>query len=458
MSVKSSCASDIWRKSCEILKEKLSVCAFEQWFQCIIPVSIDDDEMALGVSDDFYAEWIQTNYGDVLNDAMEISAGKKLKISFKTGYEPQLPKESPSALVNKNNEKTQRQNQISRPAKTAPNCLERHTFENFVVGEENRYAYTAAFTVANSPGVYNPLYIYGSCGLGKTHLLQAVAHKTLQNKPGANVIYVTCEGFLNEYVDSLRNKTDSEFRRRFRSADVMMVDDVHQLAGKERLQEEFFNTFNALYNANKQIIMTSDKQPSEIHGLEERLVSRFESGVPAEIYSPSLETRLAILRMKQEEQLIKLDEEVLFFIASRICSNVRRLEGALCRLVAYSSAMPKIRITVKTAEDLLSRILEEESINRKVSIENILKTVSTHFNLHISDILGKKRPRNIAEPRMIAMYLCRKMTQHSLPEIGHAFGKNHVTILHAVNKISSDVEKNEGIRRVVSSLQRQIQN
>jgi chromosomal replication initiator protein len=228
----------------------------------------------------------------------------------------------------------------------------------------------------------------------------------------------------------------------------LLVDDVHQLANKTQLQEEFFNTFNSLYNSNKQIILTSDKQPCEIQGLEDRLVSRFEWGITTEITTPEIETRLAILRMKQEEHLIKLDDEVLFFIASRISSSIRRLEGALLRLVAFSSAMSNCKITIP----------EEEANNKKVSIENIQKTVADHFDLRVHDILGNKRPKNIAEPRMIAMYIARQVTDFSLPEIGLAFGgRNHATVIHAVKKIKSDCEKNENMKRTVSLLKRQVQ-
>ncbi|OGV54673.1 MAG: hypothetical protein A2017_19335 [Lentisphaerae bacterium GWF2_44_16] len=446
---------EIWAKSCGFLKEKLSITAFEQWFQCIVPVTLSKDNIILGVSDDFFADWLKTHYEDVLSEAVNEAAGKKLSIKFETGYLPEESEEelSPSSLF-----EVKKENDTEDENNSPENCLSRHTFTNFVVGEENRYAHAAALTAAKSPGTYNPLYIHGSTGIGKTHLLQAVAHNVLQEKPKANVRYITCEELLNLYVDSLRMKKHAEFRAYIRSVDCLLVDDVHQLANKPQLQEEFFNTFNTLYNSNRQIILTSDKQPCEINGLEERLVSRFESGVTTEITKPSFETRLAILKMKQEEHLVKLDDEILFFIAARITSSVRRLEGALFRLVAFSSAMSNCRITIEKAEDLLSKVLEEENTNKKISIDLIQRKVAEYFDLRVNDILSKKRPKNIAEPRMIAMYLSRKLTDHSLPEIGLAFGKNHATVLHAASKVGADMKKDENKKRTVSTIQRQIQN
>jgi len=449
------CIKDIWDKTCGTLKE-FSFNAYEQWFQNIVPLSIRDNEIVLGVSDDFFADWLMTNYEDILSEALEKSAKRKLSIKFETGY---LPEEKIEEIKPEYRMGTDDTEDLSWKYAVNPNCLSRHNFSNFVVGEENRYAHAAAITAARSPGLYNPLYIYGGTGLGKTHLLQAVANEILQNsRQGTIVEYITCEGFLNLYVDSLQQRRHSEFRNRFRGADVLLVDDVHQLANKTQLQEEFFNTFNTLYNRNKQIIMTSDKRPCEIKGLEDRLVSRFESGVATEITAPCLETRIAILRMKQQEHIIKLDDEILFFIASKISTSVRHLEGALLRLVAYSSAMSNCRITIELAEKLLSNLIDEEIAAKKVSIEQIQKKVAEHFSIHVHDILGNRRPNNIAKPRMIAMYLSRKMTSRSFPEIAEAFGgKNHATVINAVKKVSALCKDNDETKRTVEFLRRQIQ-
>ncbi|OGV34232.1 MAG: hypothetical protein A2020_04410 [Lentisphaerae bacterium GWF2_45_14] len=451
-----------WEMACVELKKKVSVQTFEHWFNPIVPVDFKDGKIVLGVSDDFFADWLLSNYEDILAEALSAAMGQETALELKLGYLPpesvQIKEECPEKLVNGGTTAAV-PNAKSVVNAQAPNCLQRHTFANFVVGEENRYAYTAALTAGQSPGgVYNPLYIYGGTGLGKTHLLQAVAHEVLQHNPRARIEYTTCESFLNSYVDSLQQKKHGEFRGHFRNVDVLLIDDVHQLANKIQLQEEFFNTFNTLYNGNKQIILTSDKQPCEIHGLEERLVSRFEWGITTEITAPGLETRLAILRMKQQEHLIKLDDDVLFFLASNITSSIRRLEGALLRLVAFSSAMSNCKITVQKAEELLGKLIEEDASGKKISIDNILKSVADYFELRVHDLTGSRRPKNIVEPRMIAMYITRTLTAFSLPEIGMAFGgRNHATVIHAVKKVRSDCEKDENMRRTVSMLERQVQ-
>ncbi|MFA6716945.1 MAG: chromosomal replication initiator protein DnaA, partial [Victivallaceae bacterium] len=322
MQVVKSNVADVWRVAADRLQQQIHSTTYEQWFQNIVPLTLNGQALMLGVSDDFFADWLKDNFDDILTDSLKDINGADYSYCFKSGYQPEKKKETPKPKA--------RSGKKVKPG----NCLSRHTFDNFVVGEENRYAYAAAHTAAESSGLYNPLYIYGGTGTGKTHLLQAVAHHALEHDPSTRVRYITCEEFLNNYVDSLRSKKHSEFRTFVRNIDILLVDDVHMLGNKTQLQEEFFNTFNSLYNQNKQIILTSDKQPSEIKGLEARLVSRFESGVTTEISLPGFETRLAILRMMQDEHLVKLNDEVLQFIATNIHSSIRRLQGALFRLVA----------------------------------------------------------------------------------------------------------------------------
>ena len=437
--------ADIWQVAAERLQQQIHITTYEQWFQNIIPVALNEKSIVLGVSDDFFADWLKDNFNDILSDSLKDIEGCDYSYSFKSGYLPEK-KEKPKAAPKP---KASRASKKVKPG----NCLSRHTFENFVVGEENRYAYTATQTAAENPGLYNPLYIYGGTGTGKTHLLQSVAHYAVEKDHGTRVRYITCEEFLNNYVDSLRNKKHSEFRTFVRDIDILLVDDVHMLANKTQLQEEFFNTFNSLYNQNKQIILTSDKPPSEIKGLESRLVSRFESGVATEISIPGFETRLAILRMMQEEHLVKLNDEVLQFIATNIHSSVRRLQGALFRLVAYASAMSVADIDVEQAERLLRRLLEEETAAQLVSIESIQRVVADYFEIRVGDLLSNKRPKNIAQPRMVAMYLCRKLTDFSFPEIGNAFGRNHATIMNAWKQVPKLCSKDENMRRSVSLLE-----
>jgi len=452
MSLVEFSVADIWQVATERLQQQIHITTYEQWFQNIVPVTLNEKALILGVSDEFFADWLKDNFDDILCDSLKDIEGSDYSYTFKSGYLPEKEKDKPKAKVKVKAAKTPKKK--VKPA----NCLSRHTFDNFVVGEENRYAYAATHTAAESSGLYNPLYIYGGTGTGKTHLLQSVAHHAVESNPGTRVRYITCEEFLNNYVDSLRNKKHSEFRSFIRNIDILLVDDVHMLANKTQLQEEFFNTFNSLYNQNKQIILTSDKQPSEIKGLESRLVSRFESGVTTEISIPGFETRLAILRMMQEEHLVKLNDEVLQFIAKNIHSSVRRLQGALFRLVAYASAMSVTDIGVEQAENLLRRLLEEETAAQLVSIDSIQRVVAEYFEIHVSDLLSIKRPRNIAQPRMVAMYLCRKLTDFSFPEIGSAFGRNHATIMNACKQIPNLCSKDENMRRSVSLLEHKFKN
>ena len=447
---------ELWRKTTSILKCKVSENTYNQWFDVIVPLSVDETTLLLGVSDDFFGEWLTDNFGDILTNAVREAAGRDLKFMIEPGHCKTVEKEPVPVKTSDPSEPVQ--TAVQEVQQTAPNCNSRYTFENFVVGEENRYAFSAAQTAATSPGTFNPLYIYGGTGLGKTHLMQAVANYVKAMNPNAVVRYTTCEGFLNDYVDSLRNKTSAEFRDYYRNVDLFLVDDVHHLGGKEQLQEEFFNTFNAIYNAGKQIMMTSDKQPSEIKGLEARLVSRFESGVAAQITEPSFETRLAILRMKQEGQVFKLPDELLVFIAERISSHIRALEGARMRLVAFASAVgDSVPLTTEMASNLLGDMIDNEAEKNRVSIDRILDTVASHFNIKVHDITGSKRPKNIAEPRMVAMYLSRTLTDESLKDIGLAFGgRNHTTVIHAIKQVETDCKTDEELKRTVTTLKRKL--
>ncbi len=462
---------DIWQATCNILQEKMHEASYNQWIKVIVPIELKEETLTLGVSDSFFGDWLTTNFGELITESLKSVTGKELKLMIEIGHNPiededelannssfddemlAIEESQSKELIVEKEEKP-----VSIEERSARiNCLSRHSFENFVVGEENRYAYAAASTAAKSPGVYNPLYVYGGTGLGKTHLMQAVALEISNNSPNAKILYVTCETLLNRYVDAIRHGKHSDFRNEFRNVDVLLVDDVHQLSNKFRLQEEFFNMFNTLYNDSKQIILTSDKEPSEINGLEERLISRFESGVTTQITNPGFETRLAILKAKQEDHLVKLSEDVLQFIAQRISASVRRLEGALLRLVAYSSMMSDCPISLEKAEDLLVNLLEKEAANRSISIEKIQKYVADYFEISVNDILSVKRPKNIAEPRMVAMYLSRLMTEHSYPEIGEAFRKNHATVMHAEKKIGQRCSNDEIFMRTISMLKRQLQ-
>lgn len=440
----------IWLNARSILRQQLNDDIFNRWFRSIKAVSYEG-EFVLGVSDDFFADWLEEHYYNEISKALGQASGKKdIAFRFEVGHFP--VEEEQSGI---HSEELPVESEIVPEIR---NCNSKFTFDTFVVGDGNNFAYSAAMAVGQAPGAsFNPLFIYGGTGLGKTHLIQAAAHAAVKRKKKFIAEYLTCEELLNFYIESLTNKKAGEFRRRFRSADMLLVDDVQFLANKKELQEEFFNTFNALYNDNKQIVLTSDRSPSEINGLESRLVSRFESGLTTDIQPPSMETRLAILRKKQEEQTIKLGDEILYFIANKITSNVRRLEGALVRLTAFSS-MSGAKMDIGVAERLLHPMIIQENA-AKVTIEMIQKKVAEYYDLRVNDLLGDKRPKNIAYPRMIAMYLSREMTGSSLPEIGEAFGgRTHATVINAVNKVRKERTKDKNIDNSVSFIKRQLQN
>lgn len=462
-------AAEIWQAAKAKLRHILHKDTMAQWFDNIVIVDMDGSDIILGVSDEFFADWFTNNFGDILSKALNDIDGNSYTFSLRTGFEPVHVKEEPPAAKPEPKAEVvgdepvplqiaiqQRTARTSRPA-TIHHGVVRHTFDNFVVGEENRYAFAAAEMVAHSPGSYNPLYIYGDTGIGKTHLIQAVRNEMLALNPDMRVRYASCEEILNDFVDSLHQREKySKFRSSLRDIDALLVDDVHALANKEQLQEQFFNTFNDLYRQNKQIILTSDKQPCEIQGLEKRLISRFESGVTTEITPPGYEIRLAILRQTADEYMCsKIDPEVLDFLAVNISSSVRRLKGALLRVVCSASATGN-RITVPFAETVLHELLEDENSAKSVSFEEIQSKVAAHFGLRISDILSNRRPRNIAEPRMVAMYLCRTLTGGSFPEIGAAFGKNHATVMNAMKKVPELCKTSESLRHSVQLLERQL--
>ncbi|MBR4254927.1 MAG: chromosomal replication initiator protein DnaA [Lentisphaeria bacterium] len=452
MSNGESNASEVWQSVAGYIRTK-SEDVYKQWFKKMVPISVDEKQIVLGTSDSFFATWVLNNCGDLLNEALASAGCAGLEVKFEYGYGidetglDDVDSHTPPEIDDGGSDTV---------SPELADLIRKHSFDNFVVGEENRYAYSAALAAAQKPGTINPLYIYGGSGMGKTHLLLAVAHEVQAHNPKARVRYTSCENFLNAFLDSLRTKTMYEFRETFRNVDYLLVDDVHTLGNKTSLQEEFFNTFNTLYGLGKQIILTSDKQPSEIPGLEARLVSRFVSGVTTQITQSSFETRLAILKQEQQCLRLKLSDEVLTFIAERISSNIRPLKGALMSLSMYAAAMKK-EIDLETAKGILSDQLEKEAESRTISIEEIQKAVAEVFGIQVYDLTGPKKPKNIAEPRMIAMYLSRKLTSKSHQEIGRAFGgRSHGTVIHAVKQVEENSLKDEDLKRVLNQLQRKL--
>jgi len=453
-------AQDLWSTACGHLKSVLNSDVYARWIEIIKPVSIQDNHLVLNVDNDFCQTWLEDNYQNFIIDALR-SAGAPPEMGIRFVVKAvEAPAESVAQEADSQKQQEIKSLAVKRRHKTNggnhSNLLNpSFTFENFVSGPSNSFAHAAALGVSQSPGrAYNPLFIYGQTGLGKTHLMQAVGHRVLQS-PGTTVSYVSSETLLNEYIEALQKRSIVEFRNKYRSTDVLLVDDIQFLAGRERIQEEFFHTFNALYDAHKQIIMTSDRPTRELSGLEPRLVSRFEWGLVTEIESPDFETRLAILRYKQSLTKMKLPDDALTFIAENIKSNVRSLEGALTRTISFASLNNQMTVTVEMLRNLLKDQLSDEH-QKDLSFDDIQRMVADYFDLRLSDMSSKRRPRSVAAPRQVAMFLCRKLTRSSLPEIANSFGKTHATVVHACKTIQDRIQVEPDLRDSVREITRKL--
>ncbi len=433
--------NEVWGKVLLNIRRELSEQSFRTWVEPANFQKFEEGTLFLEVPDKFYGDWLKEHYQDIIRGAVAEVTGVRPEIRYVITDKSFKPAAAPLASP-----------PGPQKPQAAPGLNDRYTFQNFVVGPGNRFAHAAMLSVSEAPAKnYNPLFIYGRTGLGKTHLLQSAAHYLLERNPNLKVVYLSGEKFTNQLISAIQNRSTHAFRMRYRNTDVLMVDDIHFIAGKESTQEEFFHTFNTLYDAHKQIIVTSDRPPRDIPGLEERLISRFGWGLVADVQPPDLETRIAILKKKMERETVTVPDEVVFFIASKIKSNIRELEGALIRVVAYSSLTGRVA-DVKTAEyEILKDCLQEEVGN--VAIDQIQKSVCDYFQLKVSDLRAKRRSKSIAHPRQIAMYLVRNMTSHSLPEIGAFFGgRGHATVIHACNKIDSEVQNGGKTRQAVEDL------
>ncbi|MGA0334506.1 MAG: chromosomal replication initiator protein DnaA [Kiritimatiellia bacterium] len=449
---------DLWGKVCGLLKNSLTEDIFDRWIAVIQPGEFSDpDHLELRVASDFYSTWLEENYVPMISDAFAAVTGNRIQFSLKV--DPSLRSESKktdSAELSLSESAPETLSATKRQQQRAQACDRaslnpRYVFETFVVGSSNDFAHAAAMAVAQQPArAYNPLFLYGGVGLGKTHLMQAIGNFANSSNPACRVCYLSSESFVNEYIDALQNSKLPQFRKRFRNVDILLIDDVQFLAGKDRLQEEFFHTFNALFDGHKQIVLTCDRPATEIPGLERRLVSRFEWGLVTEIDAPEFETRMAILRKKAEIMNIELSDSVIHFIAERIAANVRRLEGALIRAASFASLTNR-ELNTEALERLLRDSLDDEA-PAPLTMERIQRTVAEHFDIRYSDILSRKRPANIALPRQVAMYLCRDLTSHSLPTIGDAFGKNHATVLHACRLISQKEQSDPSLKQSLAAI------
>jgi chromosomal replication initiator protein len=463
-------AERVWGEAQNSLRNLLNPDIFNLWFKPVQAAELGADFIVLEVANDFSELWLKDNYLGLIQDALNHASGQQLEIRFKlisAHATPSAPnmlgaqrasREEPKRFQLKPEPEVQLPSESVRELlKTELAFNPKNTFENFVVGSNNNFAHAAALAVAQAPGKsYNPLFVYGGVGLGKTHLLHAIGQYVASHKKGAKVSYVSSEKFTNEYIDAIQNSSLVKFRKKYRQTDVLLIDDIQFLSGKERIQEEFFHTFNALHEGHKQIVLTCDRPAAEIQNLEHRLVSRFEWGLVTDLQPPDIETRVAILRKKERSMGVELPPEVLNFVATRIRANIRRLEGALIRVASYAALTGK-KVSVEIAEGLLRDVLNEEG-RITITIDQIQKRVAEHFDIRIADMTSKRRPENIAFPRQIAMFLSRQLTESSLNTIGEAFGgRDHGTVLHACRLVKDRMEVDASVRQVVNYLEKQLQ-
>jgi chromosomal replication initiator protein len=448
-------ADKIWEAAQQLLRTMLNTDIYNLWFLPIKAVSLEGETLVLEVANDFCEVWLKDNYLGLISDVLAQASGQNLKVKFRVspnGGTLGAPVSEQKTKAKAAAEPVERSNGTRAEIAFNP----KNTFESFVVGENNNHAHAAAMAVSQAPGKsYNPLFLYGGVGLGKTHLLHAIGQHIAGTKKGARVTYLSSEKFTNEYIDAIQNNALVRFRRKHRQADVLLIDDVQFLAGKERIQEEFFHTFNALHEAHKQIVLTCDRPAAEIQNLEHRLVSRFEWGLVTEMQPPDVETRMAILRKKEKAMGVELPEEIVTFLANRIRTNIRRLEGALIRVASFASLTGK-KLTLTVVEGLLREVLHEEG-RYAVNIDCIQKKVAEHFDIRLADMTSKRRPENIAFPRQVAMFLSRQMTESSLNTIGEAFGgRDHGTVLHACRLVKDRMEIDSNVRQAVMYLEKQL--
>ena len=466
-----SVESNVWRRILHSLEGRLNHQTLETWFRSIQFERLDSSQQVihLRAPNQIVRDWVVTNYAEALDESLNEQRLNGYSVGWVIGKVPEWISEttaSPSQLVT-NEPATALSNDtivevsppvnISSPAISEPSLSSKYTYDSFVVGSCNQFAHAASLAVAEAPGrTYNPLYLYGGVGLGKTHLMHACGHAIKSRNQHLKLCYISSERFMNDLINAIRYDKTQSFREKYRSVDVLLIDDVQFMAGKERTQEEFFHTFNALYDQQKQIVISSDCPPREIPTLEERLHSRFEWGLIADLEPPDLETKIAILKRKGDLIGVAIPNDVAMFIAGRVKSNVRELEGSLIRLIAISSLRGE-PISKTLAQDAIRNIAKEQEPG-VITIQQIQKLVSSTYKLTTEELVSKTNSRNIAHPRQIAMYLCKHLTKHSYPEIGRAFGgKHHTTVMHSVEKIETLVTTDETLQRLITELSESLQ-
>lgn len=449
--------NNLWEQALNIIKGEISEISFNTWIKSCTPISISDNILKLSVPNEFTKGILDTRYKDLLIQALKIVTSRKFKIEFYLESDLEEEKENEEKQKEEKKENTNDvDGSIVVSDEMSATLNPKYTFQSFVIGNSNRFAHAASLAVAESPAkAYNPLFIYGGVGLGKTHLMHAIGHYILQENPKAKVVYVSSEKFTNELINAIKDDKNEEFRNKYRKVDVLLIDDIQFIAGKERTQEEFFHTFNALHEENKQIILSSDRPPKEIPTLEDRLRSRFEWGLIADIQPPDFETRMAILKKKADVEGLNVPNEVMVYIATKIKSNIRELEGALIRIIAYSSLTNR-DVSVDLASEALKDIISNKE-SAPVTVKTIQESVANYYNLRIEDLKSQRRTRNIAYPRQIAMYLSRKLTDMSLPKIGEEFGgRDHTTVIHAYEKISENLKTDEGLQSMINDITKKL--
>jgi len=438
----------VWKKAQDSIKEKIGATSYETWFSALNCYEKSPDVLVIETPDDFFKSWIIEHYESTISESLRNISSRLIQVTYEVN--PQIFKKTTQSRLSEFEEEFKETG--IKPTGLNP----RLTFDNFVVGSANRFAHAASLAVAESPAkAYNPLFIYGGVGLGKTHLMQAITHKMREYNPKLKSLYISSEKFTNELIEAIRYRSTNQFRQKYRELDVLLIDDIHFIAGKESTQEEFFHTFNALHDNRKQIVISSDRPPRDISNLEDRLRSRFAWGLITDIQPPNFETRVAILRKKSEREPIKVPEDVILFIAQEIKTNIRELEGALIRVIAYSLIEEKT-VSLEMAKLILKDMVKEAI--KTINVDTIQKIVADFFKISLTDLKTTRRHKNIVLPRQVAMYLSRQLTNLSLPEIGSAFGgKDHTTVLHSWKKINQSLANDSGLKNTIDRLTTEIQ-
>lgn len=450
--------AEFWFKIKTKLKESVSENTYEHYIKPIMPVDVTDEYFKVEVKGEFFKNFLEEQYSSLIEGAISSQTGKNLRLIILTADSNEEIITSPK-LEETQNTSVIRESTINSSNYENTNLKPEYKFSTFVIGNSNRFAHAAAKAVAENPAkAYNPLFLYGGVGLGKTHLMQAIGNSILDKNPNLKVLYISSEIFINEIINSIQNKTTDAFRKKYRNIDCLIIDDIQFLEGKDATQEEFFHTFNALKDANKQIIISSDRPPKDIKTLEDRLRSRFEQGLIADIQAPDLETRIAIIRSKAASKGIEVPNDVVTLIATNISSNIREIEGAFTKIMAYSSLMG-VPINVETAKERLLELGADPS-SHTINFEDIVKNICDTYNVKQEELFNKKRTQNIAYARQVAMYLCRELADMSYPKIGEKFGgRDHTTVIHAYEKISKDIStKSPGsviIENIIAKLRKQ---